>query len=37
MGRTPDGSEELQALYANFTEGLDEHDLVMARGVLQPA
>jgi predicted ATPase/class 3 adenylate cyclase len=37
MGRTPDGSEELQALYASFTEGLDEHDLVMARETLQPA
>ena len=37
MGRTPDGSEELQALYSTFTEGLDEHDLVMARQALQPA
>ena len=34
LGRSPDGSEELAALYATFTEGLDEHDLVMAREVL---
>ncbi len=32
--RTPDGSEELAALYATFDEGFDEHDLVAARGVL---
>jgi hypothetical protein len=34
LGRSPDGSEELAALYATFTEGLDEHDLVMATEVL---
>jgi predicted ATPase/class 3 adenylate cyclase len=34
MGRTPDGSEELAAVYATFTEGHDEHDLVVAREVL---
>ncbi|MEX1126663.1 MAG: AAA family ATPase, partial [Acidimicrobiia bacterium] len=34
MGHSPDGSEELAALYATFTEGFDEHDLIMARQVL---
>lgn len=34
MGRSPDGSDELASLYATFTEGLDEHDLIMARGML---
>jgi predicted ATPase/class 3 adenylate cyclase len=34
MGRSPDGSGELESLYATFTEGLEEHDLVMAREVL---
>jgi hypothetical protein len=34
MGRTPDGSDELAELYASFTEGLDEHDLVMAKRLL---
>jgi len=34
MGRSPDGSDELASLYATFTEGLDEHDLVVAREVL---
>ncbi|MGH8873481.1 MAG: adenylate/guanylate cyclase domain-containing protein [Acidimicrobiia bacterium] len=35
MGCTPDGSDELASLYATFTEGLDEHSLVMAREVLE--
>ncbi len=34
VGQSPDGAEELAALYATFTEGFDEHDLVMARQVL---
>jgi predicted ATPase/class 3 adenylate cyclase len=34
LGQLPDGSAELTALYASFTEGLDEYDLVMARDVL---
>ena len=34
LGRTPDGRDELAAVYATFTEGFDEHDLVAARGVL---
>lgn len=34
VGRTPDGSDELAKLYATFTEGFDELDLVAARGVL---
>ncbi|MGH8953038.1 MAG: hypothetical protein ACRDX9_16670, partial [Acidimicrobiia bacterium] len=33
-GRTPDGSDELGSLYAGFTEGLEEHDLVAARETL---
>ena len=33
-GQSPDGSVELAALYATFTEGLDEHDLVVTRQVL---
>ncbi|HEX5694949.1 MAG TPA: hypothetical protein VFZ15_01095, partial [Acidimicrobiia bacterium] len=33
-GQVPDGSEELGSLYAGFTEGLDEHDLVAARQLL---
>ena len=33
-GKSPDGSEELQSLYATFTEGLEEHDLVAARDLL---
>ena len=33
-GQVPDGSEELASLYAGFTEGLDEHDLVVARQML---
>jgi len=33
-GRSPDGSERLASLYATFTEGLDEHDLVAARETL---
>ena len=35
LGRLPDGSAELAELYASFTEGLDEHDLIMARHVLE--
>ena len=31
-GTTPDGSNELANLYATFTEGLDEYDLVAAGG-----
>lgn len=34
MGHLPDGSDELALLYATFTEGLDEHDLMTAREVL---
>jgi predicted ATPase/class 3 adenylate cyclase len=34
MGRAPDGSEELAAVYGGFTEGLDERDLVAARALL---
>lgn len=34
MGRSPDGSDELASLYATFTEGLDERDLIMAREML---
>jgi predicted ATPase/class 3 adenylate cyclase len=34
MGKTPDGSDELGALYATFTEGFEEHDLVAARQVM---
>ncbi len=34
MGRSPDGSEELESLYATFTEGLEEHDLMAAREML---
>jgi predicted ATPase len=33
-GQVPDGSEELASSYAGFTEGLDEHDLVVARQML---
>ena len=33
-GKSPDGSEELKSLYATFTEGLEEHDLVAARDLL---
>ena len=33
-GKSPDGSEELESLYATFTEGLEERDLVAARAVL---
>jgi len=35
-GRSPDGSDELAEVYATFTEGFDEHDLVMARDMLGP-
>ncbi|HEY4607432.1 MAG TPA: adenylate/guanylate cyclase domain-containing protein [Acidimicrobiia bacterium] len=34
MGRTPDGSDRLASVYAGFTEGFDEHDMVVARQVL---
>jgi predicted ATPase/class 3 adenylate cyclase len=34
MGHSPDGSDELASLYDSFTEGFDEHDLIMARQVL---
>ena len=33
-GKSPDGSEELESLYATFTEGLEERDLVAAREML---
>ena len=33
-GMSPDGSGGLASLYATFTEGLDEHDLVAAREML---
>ena len=33
-GQTPDGTDELATLYATFTEGLEEHDLVAAREAL---
>ncbi|HEX2370158.1 MAG TPA: adenylate/guanylate cyclase domain-containing protein [Acidimicrobiia bacterium] len=35
LGRLPDGGAELAELYASFTEGHDEHDLVLARDVLK--
>jgi len=34
MGQSPDGADELAALYASFTEGSEEYDLIMARQVL---
>jgi len=34
LGRSPDGSDELAAVYSAFTEGFDEHDLVVARELL---
>jgi predicted ATPase len=34
QGVTPDGSEELAAVYATFTEGFEEHDLARARDLL---
>jgi hypothetical protein len=34
MGRSPDRSEELAALYATFTEGFGERDLIAAKQVL---
>ena len=34
MGTAPDGSDELASLYATFTEGFAEHDLLMAREML---
>lgn len=33
-GRSPDGSERLAEVYATFTEGLDEIQLVAARELL---
>ena len=33
-GRARDRTDELAALYATFTEGLDEHPLVEARELL---
>jgi hypothetical protein len=33
-GQVPDGSEELASLYAGFTEGHEEHELVVARQTL---
>jgi predicted ATPase/class 3 adenylate cyclase len=33
-GGSPDGSKELEKLYASFTQGLEEHPLVMARETL---
>ncbi len=33
-GKSPDGSEELASLFATFTEGLEEHDLVTVRELL---
>jgi predicted ATPase/class 3 adenylate cyclase len=34
QGRTPDGADELRALYETFTEGFDEPELVAARTIL---
>jgi tetratricopeptide (TPR) repeat protein len=34
LGHQPDGSEDLAVLYDTFTEGTDEHDLVVARQLL---
>jgi len=34
IGHSPDGSDELASLYATFSEGFEEYDLVMARQVL---
>jgi hypothetical protein len=34
LGMSPDGTEELAAVYAGFTEGFEERDLVEARAVL---
>jgi tetratricopeptide (TPR) repeat protein len=33
-GQKPDGSDELATVYTHFSQGFDEHDLVMARQVL---
>jgi hypothetical protein len=33
-GDSPDGSDDLAALYATFTEGLDEYDPAAARELL---
>lgn len=35
LGRSPDGSSELEALYNGFTEGFDERDLISARELLK--
>ena len=34
LDRLPDGSAELAELFSGFTEGFDEHDLIVARDVL---
>jgi predicted ATPase/class 3 adenylate cyclase len=34
MGRSPDGGDELALLYATFTEGFGEHDLLAAKELL---
>jgi len=34
LDHSPDGSEELAAVYSEFTEGFEEHDLVVARELL---
>jgi predicted ATPase/class 3 adenylate cyclase len=34
LGKTSDGSDELAVVYEKFTEGVGEHDLVVARGLL---
>ncbi len=34
QGRSPDGTDELRSLYAWFTEGFDEPELVAARSIL---
>ena len=33
-GRSPDGGDELASLYNSFTEGFDEHHLIVAREML---
>lgn len=35
-GLSPDGTEELAAVYAAFTEGLEENDVVAAKALLDP-
>lgn len=36
LGRSPDGADELASVYASFTDGHDEHDLIAARELLGP-